>query len=151
MTDANADVLNGGVAVSPREGLSFLEDYIASHYGARGMIHGSPGLIDALSSILEEEDSGTIYTQAGTPIVPGQGYGGLTVNGDLADIPDQQWLLASSPVEVRLTEITVTDLVSSLDRSDNSVKFIAERFALVTWDAVFQAAILVDYDLASSS
>lgn len=134
--------------VSPREGLAMLEDYISTAYGGRGLIHASPGTVDLLSSILEEDDTGTIYTQAGTPVIPGQGYAGAEANGHAAGAR-QQFLFASSPVEVRITDISVTDLVSSLDRSDNSVRFIAERWALVTWDTELQAAVLVNYDLAT--
>lgn len=140
--DGNVDLIAG--TYSPRVGMALLEDFIATHYGARGMIHASPGAADMLPSILETDDVGTLYTQGGTPVIPGQGYAGAEANGS-APGAHQQYLFASSPVEVRLTDITVTDLVSSLDRSDNSLRFIAERWALVTWDTELQAAVLVDY------
>lgn len=147
--DSNITIIDPIVAYPPREALALLEDRVATDYGARGMIHATPGTMDMLSSILEEDDTGTVYTQAGTPVIPGLGYVGAQAAGNAPDF-GQQFLWASGPVEVRMTPITVTDLVSSLDRSNNLVSFIAERFVLVTWDTALQAAVLVDWALPSS-
>jgi hypothetical protein len=148
--DTNVTILNGGVAVAPREGMAILEDSIAANYGATGMIHATPGTVDLLSAILEEDDNGTIYTQAGTPVVPGQGYVGAEADGNApGDL--QTYMFASPPIEVFLSEPSITDLRSSLDRSDNAVSFIVERFALAVWDiAALQTAVLVDWALATS-
>jgi hypothetical protein len=144
------NVLTG--SVPPREGVAMLEDYIigTGNYDAKPMIHATPGTVDMLSSILEEDDTGTIYTQAGTPVVPGGGYVGAIPSGEATPELFQAWLWITPNVEVRLSPITVTDLVPSLDRAENDLVFIAERFALVTWDASISAAILVDWSLGPS-
>jgi hypothetical protein len=148
--DGNVVTLAGGAAMPPREGMALLEDQIGRVYGAAGVIHASPGTVDLLSSILESDDSGGLYTQAGTPVIPGQGYIDAPSNGVSPADPTQQWMFASGQVEVHLTDVIVRDLVSSLDRSTNLVEFVVERFALVNWDTEIQAAVLVDFDLASS-
>ena len=148
--DSNVDILAGGVAMPPREAMALLEDDIGRKYGAAGMIHATTGTVDLLSSILEEDDNGTIYTQAGTPVVPGMGYIDASADGNQPADPTQQYMFASGQVEVRLTDIIVRDLVQSLDRETNTVEFIVERFALVQWDTQIQSAVLVDFDLASS-
>lgn len=147
--DANVAVLGGG-AVAPREGMAILEDAIAENYGGTGLIHATPGTTDLLSSILETDDTGTIYTQAGTPVVSGFGYVGAEANS-VAPGDQQAWMFASPPMEVYLTDPVTTDLRSSLDRGNNEVSFIVERFALAYWDiAALQVAVLVDWALASS-
>ena len=148
--DSNVNILAGGVAMPPREGMALLEDEIGREFGAGGMIHASPGTVDLLSSILEEQDDGVIYTQAGTPVVPGQGYIDASADGHAPTDATQQYMFASGQVEVRLTDIITRDLISSLDRETNTVEFVVERFALVNWDTQIQAAVLVDFDLASS-
>ena len=147
--DSNVVILGGG-AMPPREGMALLEDQIGRVFGAAGMIHASPGTVDLLSSILETDDSGTIYTQAGTPVVPGQGYIDASADGHAPADATQQYIFASGQVEVRLTDIITHDLVQSLDRATNTVEFVVERYALVNWDTAIQAAVLVDFDLASS-
>ena len=37
------------------------------------------------------------------------------------------------------------DITEVLDRSNNDVTFRAERYVLVEWDTVLQAAVLVDW------
>jgi hypothetical protein len=146
--DGNVVHPAGAGGLAPREALAILEDYAAIHYGAQGMIHASPGTVDALSPYLYEGDPGEFYTPSGTPIVSGMGYAGITSKG-LAAPANQAWMHISSPVEVRMSEVVQHDLVSSLDRSDNTLSFITERFVLVTWDTLLQAGVLVDWSLAS--
>lgn len=147
--DSGLSVLNGGHAVSPRQGMAWLEDHLANNYAARGMIHATPGTVDLLSTELWEDDS-SLYTQAGTPVVPGRGYVAAPA-GTLSPGDGQAFMFATSQVRVWMTEITVTDLISSLDRENNRVAFIAERFVLVTWNAdEVHAGILVDWALATS-
>jgi hypothetical protein len=148
--DSNVVILAGGAAMPPREGMALLENQIGRVFGAAGIIHASPGTVDLLSSILEEDDNGVIYTQAGTPVVPGMGYIDAAADSNVPADETQQYMFASGQVEVRLTEIITRDLVSSLDRETNTVEFQVERFALVNWDTQIQAAVLVDFDLASS-
>jgi hypothetical protein len=146
LADSGASLLTPTV-LSPRVGMAYLEDHLANNYAARGMIHATPGTVDLLSSVLEQDDSGGVWTQAGTPIVPGRGYVGATL-GTHVLAASTAYMFATTQVNVRMTEVTVTDLVSSLDRDNNTVAFIAERFVLVTWDAhQVHAAVLVNWTL----
>jgi hypothetical protein len=54
-------------------------------------------------------------------------------------------MFATGPVEIRLGPGIITDLVETLDRSDNTVTFRAERYVLATWDTALQVAVLVDW------
>ena len=81
----------------------------------------------------------------GTPIVSGGGYIGAAANSQ-APAAGQDWMFASGPVEVRLSPMVITNLKESLDRSDNTITFRAERWVLVSWDTALQSAVLVDWD-----
>lgn len=147
--DGNVIVIAGG-PYAPREGLALLEDEAARRYGAKYMIHATPGTVDLLSAILEEDDQGDIYTQAGTCVIPETGIVDAEANGNPPGSDTSQFVFASSPVWVWLTDPIVRDLVQSLDRETNTIEFIVERFALVVWDTLLQLAVEVDYALASS-
>lgn len=147
--DANVTIIAGG-PYAPREGVALLEDQAAQTYGAKYMIHATPGTVDMLSAILEEDDSGDVYTQAGTCVIPETGAVGAEADGNAPGGPTSAYIFASSPVWVWLTEPIVRDLVQSFDRETNTIEFIVERFALAVWDTLLQLAVLVDFDLASS-
>jgi len=118
--DSNVTILGGG-AKSPIVALSYLENAIGET-GRAGLIHATPATVAQLNTdtFLDPE---VLRTGAG-----------------------QDWMFASGPVEVRISPMAITDLVESLDRSDNVLTFRAERWVLVTWDTALQSAVLVDWD-----
>ena len=56
-------------------------------------------------------------------------------------------MLATGPIEVFMGPTVTFDTRSSLDRSDNTLVFRAERYVLSVWDTALQAAVLVDWTL----
>jgi hypothetical protein len=143
--DANVDDLTGGVAVSPGVGLSYLEEAIGTTC-REGMIHATPAVIAALEAFPVGGVPDTrLITANGTPVVSGMGYQG--VDTPFLDSPGdtQDWIFATGPVEVHLGPLVLGDIRDSLDRSDNTVTFRAERYVLAVWDGALQAAVLVDW------
>lgn len=142
--DGNVHVLAGGSAKSPIVALSYLENAIAAT-GRKGLIHATPATITQLNTdtFLNPEQ---LLTTNGNQVVSGDGYIDATANG-LTVGAGQDWMFASGPVEVRISPLAITDLAESLDRSDNTITFRAERWVLVTWDTSLQAAVKVDWDV----
>ena len=143
--DSNVDDLTPtpGTAVSPKVGLSILENAIGATCRA-GIIGATPATVVALQTdTLEDTDQ--LVTVNGTPVYSGDGLIGLTTN-DL-DAPDvtEDWMVATGPVQVYLGPTVTFDTRSSLDRSDNTLVFRAERYVLSIWDTALQAAVLVDW------
>ncbi len=142
--DGNVQVLAGGSAKSPIVALSYLENAIAAT-GREGLIHATPAIITQLNTdtFLNPEQ---LITTNGNYVVSGDGYVNATANG-LTVGAGQDWMFASGPVQVRISPLAITSLSESLDRSDNTITFRAERWVLVTWDTSLQAAVKVDWDV----
>jgi hypothetical protein len=142
--DSNVQILAGGSAKSPVTALSYLENAIGAT-GRKGFIHATPATITQLDTdtFLDPDE---LITTNGNQVVSGDGYIGATANG-LTVGAGQDWMFASGPVEVRISPLAITDLRESLDRSDNTITFRAERWVLVTWDTSLQAAVKVDWDV----
>lgn len=142
--DANLVQL-GADGISAAEGLARLENAIAAT-GRKGIIHATPAIVSMLAADkLEGDEEGNLITSNGTPVVSGSGYLGVHPHLKTAPSDGKDWMFATGPVEVRLTPPTITDLISSLDRSDNTITYRAERVTLATWDAVLQVGVLVDW------
>jgi hypothetical protein len=140
--DASLTLLATGAAVAPYVALGYLEDAIGDT-GRGGLIHATPSVVVQWGDGLED---GTYpVTLNGTRVVSGAGYiGADPATGDTA-AAGQAWAFATGPVEVRLGPPVMTDLAESLDRSDNTVTFRAERYVLATWDTALQVGVLVDW------
>jgi hypothetical protein len=142
LADGNLNVV-GGAAVSPAAALSYLENEIGKT-GRKGMIHATPAVIAAWQKIrLAGEDP--LQTANGTPVVSGDGYIAVDPDDEAAPGTGEDYIYATGPVEVRLGPVVITELSESLDRSDNTVTFRAERYVLATWDTALQAGVLVDW------
>jgi len=137
--------------VSPRVGLSYLENAIGERTGRMGMIHATPAIVEAwgdgggLST-----DGGVLRTINGTPIAAGSGYIGahpLGSGGLPGPAGTKEWAFATGPVEVRFEPEVRRRLVESVDRSDNSVVVRAERYVLADWDKALQVGAYIDWSL----
>jgi hypothetical protein len=73
------------------------------------------------------------------------GYQGVDTPWLATPGADEDWIFATGPVEVHLGPLVMTNIKETLDRSDNTVTFRAERYALALWDTALQAAVLVDW------
>lgn len=155
LTDTNLEILNGGTAVSPVEGLALLEEEIATV--GNGMIHAAPATITYWTtngSVSAARDN-QLRTGQGTLVVSGAGYMGAYPDDAPGTPPaDQEWAFASGFVNYRQSEITILpgNYAQALDRSSNEVVFIAERHYVLGWvgrqdgsdESNIQAGVLID-------
>lgn len=154
LTDANADVLNGGVATSIVNGLALLEQAIADTNRA-GVIHITAGLALAITALggggILIPQGGKLYTINGTLVIPGYGYDGSAPDGEGDPTGTEQWAFATGPVEILRSEpfVMPPDVSQAVDRSQNSITYRAERYYLPYWDTALQAAVLIDRCLAT--
>jgi hypothetical protein len=107
------------------------------------MIHATPAVIGGVPSLSFPEDG--MRTNNGTRVVSGDGYQGVDTPFLASPSAKQDWIFATGPVEVRLGPLEITDTRESLDRSDNTLVFRAERYVLAVWDTALQSAVLVDW------
>lgn len=143
--DTNLSILAGGAAQTAAVGLSYLEDAIGAT-GRMGMIHATPAIGAAWQMFpADRQQENPLRSINGTPIVLGGGYIGTDPASGATPAAGQGWAFATGPVEVRLGPTVITDIRESLDRSDNSVTFRAERYFLATWDRALQAGVLIDW------
>lgn len=143
LDDANVTLTDAGAtAVTALVGLAYLEDAIGET-GKRGMIHATPPVVSRWFD--QTREVMPLITNVGTRVVSGGGYKDARPTGQAAATAGQSWVFATGPVEVRLGTVAVLDIKEVLDRSNNDVTFRAERYALVTWDAQLQAAVLIDW------
>ena len=138
-------VILGGGAVAPPVGLAYLEDAL-SQTGRGGIIHATPAVVARLQSV-RLAGPAALVTGNGTPLVSGDGYVGTDPDGAGGPGAHEDYIFVTGPVEVRLGPLVMTELAESLDRSDNTVTFRAERYVLATWDTALQAGVLVDWTL----
>jgi hypothetical protein len=140
--DANLTQL-GIAGISVVEGLSRLENAIGQT-GIKGVIHATPGAVAQMNTdtFLDPEN---LITTNGNQVVSGGGYIGVHPFGKAGPSDGKDWIFATGPVEVRLGTPTLSDLRTSLDRSDNTVTFRAEQAVLATWDTALQVGVLVDW------
>jgi hypothetical protein len=88
--------------------------------------------------------NGFIETPNGTPVASGGGYAAGEADGN-SPAAGQSYAYATGPVRVFLAEMTTASARESLDRSDNTLTFRAERVALAYWDTALQVAVLIDW------
>lgn len=145
--DANVADLTGATAVSAGVALSMLEEAIGATC-RQGMIHATPAVIAALQAFPVGDGLDTrLVTANGTPVVSGMGY--QDIDTPYLDTPGttEDWIFATGPVRVYLGPVVTTSLRETLDRSDNTLTFRAERYVVAVWDGALQAAALVDWTL----
>ncbi len=155
LTDPNMEILNGGTAVGPIEGLALLEQEIATV--GSGMIHVAPATATYWDAnlLIEVGRDGKMRTGLGTPVVIGAGYMGALPDNQNGSLPaDQEWAFASGFVNYRRSEITILPdtYAQAIDRAHNEVVYLAERNYLLTWvgrqdsndETQVQAGVLID-------
>ena len=145
--DANVQVLNSGTAVSPRVGVSWLEEAIGANC-RRGLIHLTPAAVAGLPAPLHE--GVTLATANGTPVVSGMGYQGIDTAALASPGAHQDWAFATTGVEVYLGPVRFPTPKQAVQRDINLVTFIAEAYVLAVWDGIDDeelaaAAVLVDW------
>lgn len=158
LSDANSNCIfpTGDTATSAANALALLEKQIGLSERF-GIIHCSPQFATALRErFTVDNKGGVIRTINGNVVIPDAGYAaGSTPHGHGAPTGTQEWVYATGPVDIRLSEIfVVPDTVEqALDRGTpdsattgrpNRITYRAERYALATWDTELQVAVLAD-------
>lgn len=163
LADANCLLPYGSTAVSPISAIAILEEYIGLS-GQLGIIHCSPGYATSLlqRGFAVDNKSGVIRTINGNIVIPDSGYAraltnpgyGSPVHGT-ASTGFQEWIYATGPIDIRLSEMFVMpeQVSQALDRGTangattgrpNTYTYRAERYALATWDTELQVGVLAD-------
>lgn len=161
LADSNVNLPAGSTALRPDVGLAYLEDAIGAT-ALPGLIHTTPAVATAWNGsngYSVEDKDGTLLTTANkTPVAVSYAYHGITPSGGTAASTTQQWVFASSMLQVRRqndVQLIAPTLKESMDRSDNIVTFRAERGYVVVFDAPdsssdtrpVQAAVKIDWSL----
>lgn len=143
--DTNLVELAG--VVSPKVGMRYLDNAIGSLTGRDGLIHAPPAIVDAWGEGNGLRDNDHLTTPAGTRVVSGSGYIGIEPATKAAAAGTVDWAFATGPVEVRVrTGVSISE-DESLDRSDNTVVYRAEKYILAEWDTALQVGIRIDWSL----
>lgn len=123
-------------------GLGELEQALAECYPGQGVIHVSRSVLPSLASWnLAVEADGRLMTPAGNLIVVGGGYPGTSPAG--AAFPEgESWIYATGPVFGYRGDVFVTSVRDSLDRSENTVRMIAERTYVIGFECCLLAALV---------
>jgi hypothetical protein len=149
------DLTPAGGAPSITRGLAILEDYLANTtatgtnpagiyagIGAQGMIHCMP---QTAPSLLGARRVGNLLLSIMDNIIlPASGYSGLDANVGTASATTSVMYATDVPM-VLLDEPFVypSTYAAALDRSTNTVRFRAQRFAACAWDNLRHAAVRV--------
>lgn len=134
-----------GTAVSAGVALSLLENAIGETC-RQGMIGATPATVAALQAFpIGDLMDQRLQTANGTAVYSSDGLIGLTTADLAAPDPGEDWMVAHGPVQVYMGPTVAFNVRSSLDRSDNTLVFRAERYVLSVWDTALQAAVLVDW------
>ena len=157
LADGNGTFPNGDTVTSIKNGIATLEDAIAAT-GRQGLIHVPPSVIIGLAGngFIIDNKTGVVRTINGTVVIPDMGYAvaGSKPPAHAAPGATQSWIYATGPVDIRQSEIFVmpSEPSQAVDRGSggatngrpNSVTYRVERYTVVDWDTVLQAAVLVD-------
>jgi hypothetical protein len=154
LSDGSGVFPNGDTVTSPLNALALLDKEIALT-GRLGLIHMSPQMLDVLANYrVIDTKTGVNRTPAGNVVIPDFGYAdGADPTGHAAATGSQEWMYATGPIDIRRSEMfTTPDRVEqAVDRGTgattgrtNSITYRAERYYLIDWDTVLQAAVLAD-------
>jgi hypothetical protein len=164
LADGNGTFPTGDTPTSAINALAILEEYIGLS-GQLGIIHCSPGFATALlgRGFAIDDKTGVIRTINGNVVIPGAGYardvendpGWGSPEGHASSGPTQEWMYATGPIDIRLSEMFVIpeDVEQAIDRGTpdgatsgrpNTITYRAERYAVATWDTALQVGVLAD-------
>src|SRR5574339_60047 len=121
------------------EAFARLESALASCYDGVGVIHIPVAVLEiAAAHMLIERSGPQLRTPGGLLVAAGAGYPGTAPDGS-TPTAGVVWLYATGAVFGYRSEIFTHDPVQALDRTDDTVKMIAERTYLLGWDCCHYA------------
>ncbi len=133
-----------GAPVDVVEGLSLLEDGLASCYGNQGVIHATAKTLTHLKSEnLVERDGPRLRSPSGHLFAIGCGYPGTGPDGTLP-AGGHHWMYATGAVSVRRGPIVLPapQFAQITDRRKNDVVQVAYRTYVIGWDCCHFAVLV---------
>jgi hypothetical protein len=127
-----------GAATCVEVALGLLEAAFASCYSGTGVLHVPAELIPLLNrEFLLEQDGTKLHTTNGNRVVVGTGYPGSAPDGTVA--ANVRWMYMTSPIFGYRSEVRTFERETTLNRSVNTVKAIAERTYVLGYDCCLVA------------
>lgn len=127
-----------GAASCIEVALGLLESAFADCYSGRGIIHAPNELIPLMDrAYLLNKVGDRLLTTNGNRVVAGTGYPGSAPDGTV--VADVRWLYMTPPIFGYRSEIRTFERETTLDRSVNTVKAIAERTYVLGYDCCLVA------------
>lgn len=135
-------VTGGSATMSPAEGLGLLEAELANCLDGVGIIHVPMEAIPSLDAYgLLRAQGPRLKTLNGNWVVAGAGYPGTAPDGS-APAVGTTWIYATGPIIGYRGGVQTFSQTESIDRSENTIKMIAERTYVLAWDCC-HAGVLV--------
>lgn len=111
-------------ALSPLDVIAAVESTLATEYGSLGVVHvGRATAVRLIEAGVVKEKNSRLFTSLGTPVIAGSGYGEGELYATPAIFGLRSEVFNSSNIEGDL-----------LDREQNTLHAVAERFYLVGYD-----------------
>lgn len=140
--DTAAVLVRDGAAVTPKEGVSILEQWSAANYGSVPTFHMPRGVASLLGfDQTMIGGSGRLVTSLGSFVAAGAGYAGL--NGPTGEAPaaDEAWIYVTGGVTVRRTpalDVIPVQMTRSPDATNDAMA-VAERPYVVSYECIVGA------------
>lgn len=151
---ADAEVVDGDIVLQPvattavtgtdvAHTLGVLEQELTDCYAGQGLIHVPRTALPTLAAwnLIREVD-GRLYTPGGNLIVVGGGYTGTGPDG-AAPAAGTTWIYATGAAWGYRSDVYVSRLRDSLDRSSNTIRMLAERTYTIGFECCLLAAHIV--------
>jgi hypothetical protein len=127
-----------GVATCVEVALGLLESAFADCYGGAGIVHVPNEVIPLMAeAYLLERDGEDLYTTNRNRVVAGTGYSGAAPDGTTS--AGVRWIYMTPRIFGYRSDIRTFDPETTLDRSVNTVKAIAERTYVLGYDCCLVA------------
>lgn len=132
-------IVTGGADVA--HALGALEQALATCYAGQGLIHVPRSALPTLAAwkLARVDDDGQLVTPGGNRIVAGSGYTGSGPDGTAA-AAGTSWIYATGPGFGYRSDVYVSPVRESLDRSTNTLRMLAERTYVIGYTCCLLAA-----------
>jgi hypothetical protein len=136
-------VVTGGGPYPAAQALGVLEQRLADCHNGQGVIHVPPKALPRLEQTDSVERRGAgLQTTNGNLLAVGNGYPGTGPSGGAAS-DAEAWMFATGPLFVYRSQPRVLGYgAESFDRSENTIKLLAERTVVAGWDCCHFAVLV---------
>ncbi|MEU9323193.1 hypothetical protein AB0D91_05175 [Streptomyces canus] len=131
--------VTGGADIA--QALGALEQELADCYHGQGLIHVPRSALPTLAAwqLARLDDAGRLVTPAGNLIVAGSGYTGTAPDGN-TPADGTTWIYATGAAFGYRSDVYVTPVRESLDRTSNTLRMLAERTYVIGFECCLLAA-----------